>query len=100
MAGFALSVHNENANRFSLCCWQLAQREEGESAVKEIEIKFCVQCGIEGLVTREITPNHVLELYCPHCGVLAVLLWGDSTLIDRKIGVFSMHDPNSDSESW
>jgi hypothetical protein len=38
------------------------------------EIKFCPGCGANGVATREITPNHILELYCPHCGVLAILL--------------------------
>jgi len=59
-------------------------------------MKFCPQCGADDLVTREITPNHILELYCPHCGVVAILLWRD----DELIGTTAMHDPDSDSESW
>ncbi len=61
-----------------------------------LEIKFCPQCGAEGIVTREITPNHVLELYCPHCGSIAEVLWGDRPLV----GTTATHDPDSDSEAW
>jgi hypothetical protein len=50
-----------------------ADRKE-EAAMNQGEIKFCPECGANGVVTREITPNHILELYCPHCGVLAILL--------------------------
>lgn len=64
--------------------------------MRGVEIKFCLQCGAEGVVTREVTPNHVIELYCPHCGVLAELLWGDRTMI----GTNTEHDPDSDSEAW
>jgi len=60
------------------------------------EIKFCPQCGAGDPATREITPNHVLELYCPHCGVIAILLWFDRALV----GTTAEHDPDSDSESW
>jgi hypothetical protein len=34
------------------------------------EIRFCPQCGTDGVGTREITPNHILELHCPHCGFM------------------------------
>jgi hypothetical protein len=60
------------------------------------EIKFCPQCGACDLATREITPNHILELYCPHCGVIAILLWCDHELI----GHAAVHDLDSDSEAW
>ena len=60
------------------------------------EIKFCPGCGADGIATREITPNHVLEVCCPHCGVIAVLLWLEHALI----GTSAMHDPDSDSEAW
>jgi hypothetical protein len=60
------------------------------------EIKFCPGCGAKGVATREITPNHIVELYCPHCGVLAILLWRDRELI----GTTATHDPDSDTESW
>lgn len=61
-----------------------------------IEMRFCPQCGAEGVVTREITPNHVLELSCPHCGAMAEVLWGDCALV----GANMTHDPDSDSEAW
>lgn len=60
------------------------------------QIKFCPQCGAGDLAITEITPNHVLELYCPHCGVMAVLLWQDHELI----GTTATHDPDSDAEAW
>jgi hypothetical protein len=60
------------------------------------EIKFCPECGANGVETREITPSHILELYCPHCGVLAILLWRDRELICTT----ATHDPDSDSEAW
>jgi Zn finger protein HypA/HybF involved in hydrogenase expression len=60
------------------------------------EIKFCPQCGGNDLATREITPNHILELYCPHCGAIAMLLWFDRALV----GSTAEHDPDSDAESW
>ena len=61
-----------------------------------LDMKFCPQCGAEGVVAKEITPNHVVELSCPHCGARADILWGDSTLV----GANAVHDPDSDSESW
>lgn len=64
--------------------------------MNESQVKFCPQCGADDLATREITPNHVLELYCPHCGILAVLLWQDHALV----GHTATHDPDSDAESW
>jgi len=60
------------------------------------QMKFCPQCGADDLVTREITPNHILELYCPHCGAVAIMLWHD----DELIGTTATHDPDSDSEPW
>jgi len=60
------------------------------------DVKFCPKCGAGDLATREITPNHVLELYCPHCGVIAVMLWFDRALVGTKVE----HDPDSDTESW
>ena len=39
------------------------------------KIKFCPECGLEGVLIKEVTPNHVVELYCPHCGEVALLLW-------------------------
>jgi len=60
------------------------------------EIRFCPQCGAKELATREITPSHILELYCPHCGILALLLWQEHELI----GTTAAHDPDSDTESW
>lgn len=59
-------------------------------------VKYCPQCGAGDLAKREITPNHILELYCPHCGVIAIMLWFDRTLV----GTTAEHDPDSDSESW
>ncbi len=67
-----------------------------EKRVKREDAKYCIQCGREGIVTREITPNHVFEMYCPHCGVLAELLWGAR----RLVGTNMEHDPDSDSEAW
>jgi Zn finger protein HypA/HybF involved in hydrogenase expression len=60
------------------------------------EIKFCPQCGAGDLATKEITPNHILELYCPHCGSISVMLWFDRALVGRTVE----HDPDSDTESW
>ena len=60
------------------------------------ELKFCPECGAEGVVIREVTPNHIRELYCPHCGTLAVLLWEDHALV----GTTATHDPDSDTEAW
>ena len=50
------------------------RHRERETAMNQDEIKFCPGCGAKGVATREITPNHIVELYCPHCGVLAILL--------------------------
>lgn len=60
------------------------------------EIKFCPQCGADGVVTKQITPNHVLELYCPDCGAIAILLWREHALV----GTLATHDPDSDTEAW
>jgi len=60
------------------------------------EVKFCPQCGSDGVAAREITPSHIVEVYCPHCGALAVLFWQDHELV----GSVATHDPDSDSEAW
>jgi len=60
------------------------------------EIKFCPQCGAGDLATRKITPNRIVELYCPHCGAIAVVLCFDHALV----GTTAEHDPDGDSESW
>ncbi|MGB9106505.1 MAG: hypothetical protein WCC59_17255 [Terriglobales bacterium] len=60
------------------------------------EIRFCPQCGVDGVGTREITPNHILELYCPDCGFIATLLWREHDLV----GTAAAHDPDSDAEAW
>lgn len=60
------------------------------------EIKFCPECGANTVVTREVAPSHVIELYCPHCGRLTLLLWQDHALV----GTRAVHDPDSDSEAW
>jgi hypothetical protein len=60
------------------------------------EIKFCPECGATGLAIREVTPSQVVELYCAHCGVLAILLWLDHEVV----GIAATHDPDSDNESW
>jgi hypothetical protein len=64
--------------------------------MNELHIKFCPECGAEGVVTREVTPNHIIELYCPHCGILTLLLWQDHDVI----GTTAAHDPDSDAEAW
>jgi len=64
--------------------------------MNQSEIKFCPQCGAGDLATTEITPSHVLELYCPHCGASAILLWSEHDLV----GSTAQRDPDSDSESW
>jgi len=64
--------------------------------VDEYQVKYCVQCGAENVVAREITPSHIYELYCPHCGLGAILLWRDHSLV----GTVVTHDPDSDSEAW
>ena len=60
------------------------------------EMRFCMQCGFEGAIAKEITPNHVLELSCPQCGLRAEVLWVDQALV----GATATHDPDSDSEAW
>ncbi len=60
------------------------------------EMRFCPECGAEGVATKEVTPNHIVELYCPHCGALTLLLWQDHALI----GTTTTHDPDSDAEAW
>jgi hypothetical protein len=62
----------------------------------QAHIKFCPECGADGVVTKEVTPNHIIELYCPHCGILTLLLWQDHALI----GTAASHDPDSDAEAW
>ena len=62
----------------------------------QAHIQFCPECGGDGVVTREVTPNHIIELYCPHCGFLTMLLWQDRALI----GTAASHDPDSDAEAW
>lgn len=62
----------------------------------DIRNKFCPQCGAADVTTSEITPNHVLEMHCPHCGVVVVLLWEEHDLV----GHTAPHDPDSDCESW
>lgn len=69
---------------------------KGKVAMNGCRVKFCPQCGADDLATREITLNHVLELYCPDCGVIAVLLCRDHSLI----GTTAAHDPDSDAEAW
>jgi hypothetical protein len=64
--------------------------------MNQAEIKFCPECGAEGVITREITPNHILELICPHCGTSALLLWQEHDLV----GATAAHDPDSDTEAW
>jgi hypothetical protein len=99
--GIATNVHKENSDTVRvkvLACFGRRQLGDEKETVKmrSVEAKFCLQCGGEGVVTREITPNHVIEMYCPHCGILAELLWGDRTVI----GTNAEHDPDSDSEAW
>ena len=67
-----------------------------ELGMNQGKIKFCPECGLEGVLIKEVTPNHVVELYCPHCGEVALLLWQDHELI----GTTAAHDPDGDSESW
>jgi len=66
-----------------------------EKAMIEKEIKFCLQCGAE-VVVNEVTPNHIVELYCPHCGSNAEVLLKPRILI----GTNAAHDPDSDFEPW
>ena len=60
------------------------------------EFKFCPQCGADGVAAREITSSRIVELYCPHCGILAVVLCQDHEMVGSAV----THDPDSDSESW
>lgn len=64
--------------------------------MKEGSIKFCPQCGADNVVIHEVSPTHILELYCPHCGILTLLLWQENALIGANVS----HDPDSDTESW
>jgi len=64
--------------------------------MKSGQIKFCPRCGDDDVAIRQMTPNHVIELYCPHCGGIAILLWQDQDLV----GTAAVHDPDSDTESW
>jgi hypothetical protein len=59
-------------------------------------VKFCPQCGADNVVINKVNPSHILELYCPHCGVLTLLLLEDHALIGTNVS----HDPDSDAESW
>jgi predicted RNA-binding Zn-ribbon protein involved in translation (DUF1610 family) len=59
-------------------------------------IKFCPQCGADNVTISKVTPSHILELYCPHCGLLTLLLCEDHALIGTNVS----HDPDSDAESW
>ncbi len=36
-----------------------------------IDIKFCLQCGAEGVMVEEVTPSTIVKLYCPDCGMMA-----------------------------
>jgi hypothetical protein len=60
------------------------------------EVKFCSQCGKGDLAAQNITPNHMVEVYCPHCGLLTVLVLLEHELVGHAV----VHDPDSDSESW
>jgi len=64
--------------------------------MKESEIQFCPQCGKDSVTVREITASHMVELYCPHCGILAVLIPQEQELVGTSV----THDPDSDSEPW
>jgi ribosomal protein S27AE len=64
--------------------------------MKVDDIKFCPQCGTSDLATREVVPNLVVEMYCPHCGVISLLLLCEQELV----GHTATHDPDSDFESW
>ncbi len=59
-------------------------------------LRFCPQCGAADVTTREVSPNHIVELCCPHCGIIADLLWRDQILV----GTCAPHDPDSDAEAW
>lgn len=72
--------------------WQV----EGERVMNSGEVKYCPQCGAADVVPREITPSHIVELYCRHCGMLAVLFRQEQELVGSAV----VHDPDSDSESW
>jgi hypothetical protein len=60
------------------------------------ELKFCPRCGADQATSREVTPNHIVELYCAHCGETVLLLWEEQALVGTAV----THDPDSDSESW
>ncbi len=60
------------------------------------EIRFCPQCGADGVGTREITPSYFFELCCPHCGFIATLQRQEHELV----GTTAARDPDSDTEAW
>jgi hypothetical protein len=64
--------------------------------MSESETKFCPHCGAQQITSKEITPNHVRELYCSHCGANILVLWQEQNVV----GTTATHDPDSDSEPW
>jgi ribosomal protein S27AE len=63
-----------------------------------IDIKFCLQCGTEGVMAEEVTPSHVVKLYCANCGMMAKVLLEDED--GMLVGANLAHDPDSDFEAW
>jgi predicted RNA-binding Zn-ribbon protein involved in translation (DUF1610 family) len=73
------------------------RRPIGEGKMMEDNgARFCPQCGEKDVVTRDIEPHRIGEVYCPHCGIHAVVVWQERELVGTAV----THDPDSDSESW
>ena len=64
--------------------------------MQRIDIRFCLQCGGEGVIVEEVAPSPVVKLYCPNCGMMTKLLLED----EIHVGPNLAHDPDSDSEAW
>lgn len=60
------------------------------------KIRFCPQCGAEGIAIQQITRNEIVELYCPQCGGTAVLVWRPPEIV----GTSAPRDPDSNFEAW
>lgn len=63
-----------------------------------IDIKFCLQCGVEGVMAERVTPGAVVKLYCANCGMMAKVLLEDEE--GMLVGANVAHDADSDSEAW